>query len=756
MIDDAVNPKIKKQQRLHSGLQISGLVMALTRLDRQIEHALKMLPTVFGNDATHDPFRGMHISPEDVATLLGHQPGVPLFSGGNGISEQDGFNQLSEEFPRLAWLAQAFSLSSFDLDVLLLALAPEVDLRYERLYAYLQDDVTRRHPSVDLALNLLCSAMEEKIMRRNHFSSTGVLVLQGLLHVIPEANQSQLPLLAHYLKLDDQVVRFLLSQNGLDTRLISFCHFVIPQVKFKQLSLDKNIKARLSALANRAWKSKSQLRFYFCGPDNSGKQSAAEALAHELDTTLLVADFASFSDVNKNYGVLLRLVFREARFQEAVLYITGLDTLSIDDWASFYSHLVDNFSESAGITILAGTQPWTSNRQGLKEVISVSFSTPVLGERYTSWQTSLTTRGVKVDQATLNALTNRYRLTTHQIEEAVAMACNQALWETASNPKSQSSISDHSIARPTPSDLFTAARAQTGQDLGKLAHKIQPVHSWDDIVLPEDTKAQLHELCQRVAWHEQVMAEWGFGAKLSTGKGISALFAGSSGTGKTMAAEVIARELELDLYKIDLSGVVSKYIGETEKNLERLFSAATDANAILFFDEADALFGKRSEVHDAHDRYANIEISYLLQKMETYEGLAILSTNLRQNLDEAFVRRLAFTIHFPFPDEENRRLIWKKIWPSDNLLDSKIDLDYLARQFKLSGGNIKNIALLSAFLAAAEIKDSPGKNKNRDGSVKMAHLLHATRREYQKMGKNLTETELYGNLKEKNNEENDE
>jgi SpoVK/Ycf46/Vps4 family AAA+-type ATPase len=220
----------------------------------------------------------------------------------------------------------------------------------------------------------------------------------------------------------------------------------------------------------------------------------------------------------------------------------------------------------------------------------------------------------------------------------------------------------------------------------------------------------------------------GFGAKLSTGKGVNALFAGPSGTGKTMAAGILANELGLDLYKIDLSQVVSKYIGETEKNLDAIFTGAENSNIILFFDEADALFGKRSEVRDSHDRYANIEISYLLQKMEDYEGVAILATNLRQNLDEAFVRRLAFSIHFPFPDEADRRRIWDGIWPDGISLAKDVDLDLLARQFKLSGGNIKNIALAAAFLAAAD-----------GGIVNMSHLLHATRREFQKLGKVFTE-----------------
>jgi SpoVK/Ycf46/Vps4 family AAA+-type ATPase len=228
-----------------------------------------------------------------------------------------------------------------------------------------------------------------------------------------------------------------------------------------------------------------------------------------------------------------------------------------------------------------------------------------------------------------------------------------------------------------------------------------------------------------------VYDEWGFDRKLSLGKGLNVLFAGPSGTGKTMAAEVLAGELGLDLYKIDLSTVVSKYIGDTEKNLARIFAEAATSNAILFFDEADALFGKRSEVKDAHDRYANIEIGYLLQRMEEYEGVVILATNLRKNMDEAFVRRMHFTVEFPFPNAQDRRRIWAHIWPEATPRSAELDADVLARRFELAGGNIRNIALAAAFLAASD-----------GGVVTMAHLLHATRREYQKMGKIVTDGEF--------------
>ena len=228
-----------------------------------------------------------------------------------------------------------------------------------------------------------------------------------------------------------------------------------------------------------------------------------------------------------------------------------------------------------------------------------------------------------------------------------------------------------------------------------------------------------------------VYDQWGFEQKLSLGKGLNVLFAGPSGTGKTMAAEIMAGELGLELYKIDLSSIVSKYIGETEKNLSRIFTEAETSNVILFFDEADALFGKRTEVRDSHDRYANIEVNYLLQKMEEYDGVVILATNFRRNMDDAFVRRMHFTVEFPLPDAADRLRIWEKAWPQATPCSPDLDLEFMARQFEIAGAGIRNIALAAAFLAASN-----------GGKVNMAHLLHGTRREFQKMGKVVSEREF--------------
>jgi SpoVK/Ycf46/Vps4 family AAA+-type ATPase len=250
-------------------------------------------------------------------------------------------------------------------------------------------------------------------------------------------------------------------------------------------------------------------------------------------------------------------------------------------------------------------------------------------------------------------------------------------------------------------------------------------------VLPNDRIELLQEIRSTLQYRPLVYGDWGFDEKLSLGKGLNVLFAGPSGTGKTMAAEILACELGLELYKTDLSTIVSKYIGETEKNLSRIFTEAASSNAILFFDEADALFGRRSEVRDSHDRYANIEVNYLLQEMERYEGMAILATNLRKNMDEAFVRRMHFVVDFPFPSAEDRLRIWEGVLPENTPREPDLDFEFLAASFELTGGNLKNIALAAAFLAAAG-----------DGSVAMSHLIRATRREYQKMGKVLSGDEF--------------
>ena len=712
----------KKTELKRDDLYLHDLISALHRLDCLLERATAKAQEMFGPEAATDRYRGLYISEAEVERLLAREPGAPTLCSDDQLTEEPLSDSTTDDSSRLAWLQRDYGLSLFDLDLILIALAPELDRRYERLYAYLQDHVSCRRPSVDLALNLLCPEAITRIQRRNHFNPDAPLIQHGLLHLIPDSDDSHTSLLAHTLKLDEQIIRFLLHQTSLDARLVPFCQWVVSSKSIDGLSLDVKLKQMMPGLVRQACDENRPLRLYFHGSYGIGKRHTAAALATKIGLPLLVANLAQALEASLDFPQTLCLIFRYAWFHNAILFLDGLDSLRSDKQAIHYQQLIEALSKNAGVTILAGTQPLVPAGRHSLGLISVPFPIPDFIKRRACWQTNLAVTNIILDEADLDVLASRFRLTSNQIAESVATAHNCARWNTATR-----------TSQPTIDDLFKAARAQSRHDLSILAQKIEPFHSWDDIVLPEDTLTQLREICQRVAHRHHVLGMWGFDRKLSQGKGVNALFSGPSGTGKTMAADIVANDLGLDLYKIDLSGVVSKYIGETEKNLNRIFSVAENANAILLFDEADALFGKRSEVRDSHDRYANIEISYLLQKMEEYEGLSILTTNLRQNMDNAFVRRMAFAVNFPFPNRTSRRRLWEGIWPAEAPLDEDIDLDFLARQFKLAGGNIKNIALAAAFLAV-----------DTGGSIQMTHLLRATQREYQKMGKVLSEAEIKG------------
>ena len=625
----------------------------------------------------------------------------------------------------LPYLAQLFHLTAFEEQCLLVCLAPELDRKYEKLYAYLQDDVTRKKPSVDLVLDLLCQTIPEKLAVRLAFDPRSPLLKYRLLQLTDNSPEGPSPLLSRFLKLDDSTVNFLLGFEQMDVRLEPFARLVFARAELDQVPVGEQIQSRIRTFIDwhysKEQSRRSQIVFHFGGPYGSGKRLLAEAICHELKLPLLIAEAGKIAGGQVPFEEALWLLGREAALQSAALCIQDFDSLLAEDKHESLLKSLLEVTKTLTLTVfLLGSRSWKPLGL-LNDVAFIDLEIPIPddGIRKRLWKSHLNGRSPLATDAEAGELASKFRFTPGQIQDAVAAAGNLARWHSPAN------------RQLTAEDLHAACRAQSDPKLNRLARKIRPIHTWNDIVLPADPLAQLGEMCQRVAQSYRVLGEWGFGAKLSTGKGVNALFAGPSGTGKTMAAGILASELGLDLYKIDLSQVVSKFIGETEKNLDSIFTAAENSNIILFFDEADALFGKRSEVRDSHDRYANIEISYLLQKMEDYEGVAILATNLRQNLDEAFVRRLAFSIHFPFPDEADRRRIWFGIWPAGISLAKDVDLDLLARQFKLSGGNIKNVALAAAFLAAAD-----------GGIVKMSHLLHATRREFQKLGKVVTEFDL--------------
>lgn len=689
---------------------IAQLLPWLNWVDGRIRSALAAGQAVHGAESRTDSFRGFYITPHDVDRLLTQPPGHPLF-GHSGQGDFPEHMPLPFSFARLA---KACHLSAFDMAVVFIALAPEIDLRYERLYAYLQDDVSKKRPSVDLVLNLLCADVSTKLQMHARFQADAPLVRHGLIHLIPDSGRTDSPLLALFLQLDDLVIASLLGETSLDRRLTPSCEIFGPG-NSQDTSSHKHDCAKVQpALASTIADTSPPLRLYFEGPDHLEKRQAALIYASTHNRPLLLAHLAQMQAVSVDFESSLRVLFREAWFRDAVLFLDGYEAFHDADRPVHHRYLLQQLAEFEGTVFLAGTQPWKPQEQMPLGIATVSFGIPNTSRRLDCWRSSFQQHGIPLDEETVRSLATRFQLTSAQIADAAGSAAQRTRW------------TGNARRAPTSADLFEAARRQTRSTLAKLATHIDAARHWEDLILPEDAIVQLREVCAQFTHRQQVLTEWGFGRKLAYGTGINALFAGPSGTGKTMAAEIVANELGLDLYKIDLAGVVSKYIGETEKNLDKIFTTAEQANAILFFDEADALFGKRSEVKDSHDRYANLEISYLLQKMEQYEGIAILATNLRQNLDEAFVRRLAFIVQFPFPDEAMRRRIWAGIWPASVPLAEDVDLDTLAKQLKLSGGNIRNIALSAAYLAAGN-----GQIVTRE------HIQRATQREFQKLGKSL-------------------
>lgn len=706
----------------HQQASLEQLINLLTWLDKRLETAVAAAKSVLGTETEQTPYRGIQIDAQEVDRLLTQDPAIPSFvQDAIGTITLD-ISQVQEASP-LAWLQHSFTLDDFDLSILAIALAPELDRRYERLYVYLQDDVRCTRPTVDLSLNLLCTSAIEKLERRANFLPDAPLIRHGLLKLIPDPNQAQPALLAHIIKLDPIVIRLLLGESGLDERLKTFCQLHLPEIPIEDNLPKPDRQKALLTLVEIERRNRKPLTLYFSGIDKALKKHTAHAIAHGLQVPLFIVSLTNAkSDNIAEFSQKVQLLLLAVQFQNALIYIKDLEVVQTAEYHTLHQILLRHISQYSGIVMLAGIDEWHDAETQLKGVISLSFPMPDFEQRYFYWQHYLQAAGIPISDEDLRGLSDRFRLTSEQIVNAVATTLNQGRWENTryGNSSPLSSISSQ--------QLFTISRGLSGHDLKTLSTKIHPNYTWDDIVLPPYQKTQLREICDQVKYQHLVWEDWGFKSKKFLGRGLNVMFSGSSGTGKTMAAEVIAHELQLDLYKIDLSQIVSKYIGETEKNLNKIFNAATNANAILLFDEADALFGKRSNVKDAHDRYANLEVSYLLQKMEEYEGLAILTTNLRSNMDDAFIRRLQFIIDFLPPNEKQRHQIWCRAFPEDAPTVMDLGLSFLAHNFELTGANIRNIALMSAFLAAAK------------GSViERTHVIQAIHREYQKMGKILKE-----------------
>jgi hypothetical protein len=640
-----------------------------------------------------DRFRGLHVSAAKVQTLLDFErtPALPDEEAARLYqqveSEADRAEAAGTEL-RLRRLQRTFGLDGLDIELLLIALAPDVDSRFEPLYGYLHDDVSRRRASIGLWLEL-CGVEAHRAVAWERSTAGGRLV-KGRLLLVEEPDR---PFLTRSLRVPDRVGAFLLGGDAPDPSIAGLLYDCEPASVADRSGLSGWLGAdgRLAYVRER-----------------SGAAAAPEAAAALVAAgrPVLAVDLRRLKNDDEP-APLAGLLAREAALLDGGLIVGPIEILTARGAGA-----VQAFAEVSSPVILFGSGNWDP---AWSREVPFCCEAPATeaAERAAAWQAAVNGAAEGLDPA---AETAPFRLTPEQVRRAATAA---GLLARASGRPLEAA------------DLRAGARAQNGAGLERLARRVEPAVGFRDLVLPAEVLEQLRELTQRARHRDLVLDSWGMAGPASRRRGLNALFAGASGTGKTMAAEVVAREMGLDLYVVDLASVVDKYVGETEKNLDRIFAEAERVNGVLLFDEADALFGKRSDVSDAHDRYANVEVAYLLQRMEQFEGIAILATNLRSNLDEAFARRLDALIDFPEPEQQDRLRLWERCLGSAAPRAEALDLEFLARAFKLSGGNIRNIALTAAYAAAED-----------SAPIGMVHLVRATQREYRKLGRMVVESEF--------------
>jgi hypothetical protein len=651
-----------------------------------------------------DPFLGLYLSDEHVTRMLSTSLSAAIEPAGDAqlaaLEEAARRAEMAGASRRLLSLAQRAGLHELDVELLLVALVPDLDTRFERLYGYLNDDVTRRRATIGLGLEL-CGMSAWSGEARSRVSSDAPLIAGGLVQV----EEPDRPFLSRCLRVPDRVTAYLLGDDRPDpivTQLIR----PAPRAPSDRAPSGEAPSGAVPSALGAVLRDGVRLLYLQERPGGSGPSLAAAGLA-AAGLGALSIDLDHLDPSTELDGVV------KAVGREALLSGAGVIAGPIEAILDRAPGSVRALAALPGPVLLHGRASWEPAwSRTVPLVVDSIAGTPA--ERRSQWEGSL---GADAPPGLGDAdVMTQFLLSGEQVARAVEAARLQArLTGTDVNLE----------------HLRAGARAQNGAGLERLARRIQPSVGWDDLVLAPPTAEALRELAGRARRRELVLDSWRMRPGGGRGRGITVLFAGDSGTGKTMSAEVVAGDLGLDLYTINLATVVDKYVGETEKNLERIFIEADGVNAVLLFDEADALFGKRSEVRDANDRYANIEVGYLLQRMETFDGLAILATNLRANVDDAFVRRLDMIVDFPSPEAPLRLALWDRCLAPGVPRAADLDLDFCAQAFELSGGNIRSIALTAAYLAADSGRP-----------VTMADLIRAVHREYRKLGRMVVASEF--------------
>lgn len=606
-----------------------------------------------------------------------------------------------EELPALILLSSHLELSEFDSKVLLLCLAMEMDTRIAQLCAQAQADINRPYPTFALAFQMFDNPDWSVL------SPHAPLRHWRLLNINQHAIQT---LTGAALSIDERILNYIKGLNYLDDRLMPLFDPLYIDTGDKQdineplaYSQFQIVKQTVNHLNYSKTHEKAPV-IELVGHDSGSKQLISRYVALELGLNLYVIDMKMIPHETLEFETFTRLWQRESLLMPLALFIDATDDFD----ESILKRFLKRSTGVVFLNVLDSVTEYIHNKLTIEPV------KPTLQEQVNLWQDNLT----GLDEEKSKILAEQFSFSHNDILRLSKNSLNVVDGDQSAT-STQINI-----------NMWNECRFAARAGMDRLAKRIDVKSSWNKLVLPEEQLALLHQITSQVAKRNRVYEDWGFRDQMNRGLGINALFSGESGTGKSMAAEVIADALNLDLYRIDLSSVVSKYIGETEKNLRKLFDTAEDSGAILFFDEADSLFGKRSEIKDSHDRYANIEINYLLQRMEAYSGLAILATNSKEALDKAFIRRLRFIVDFPFPGLEQRKEIWQTIFPSNAPVDQNLDYDRLGK-LNLTGGSILNIVVNSAFLAA---KDSE--------CISMPLILNAARTEFMKIERPVKESDF--------------
>lgn len=652
-----------------------------------------------------DELRGLYVSDRQVDALLRQADGDDASAVDAADARIAALAACRRGETLLRTLATRLRLSRLEREVLFLALAPELDLRYETLYGYLNDDATRRHLTVDLAVRLLAPTPSRDV--RAALSTVARLAAVGVIEPLDPPGDRRVTLGGGWL-VSPLAAQYLLELPLADARLPATMRFLGQDTLAGELTLLTTgtramLEEHVASLAH--WP-----RLTVATGQGSAEQIAAlhyAATLHGIAVLLVPLDLARGDNASwLAHQPRLRLMAQLAG-ATVLLHGDGEDCGAPQATSRMARALRDLIGDGVPVMWATGTDTHWPQCVGELPHEPVVLPEASSDERSLAWRDAARRARITLPPALAGELAQRFVLPVSRIHAAVqSAACRQS--------------SDDDATRL---GLWRAAKAQSAQGLASLATRVVSPHGWHQLELPHAIDRTLREFTRAITQRETVYRDWQMATRTGRGTGLVALFAGASGTGKSMAAAVVANTVGLDMFRVDLSSVISKYIGETEKNLDRIFAAARDANALLFFDEADALLGKRSEVKDAHDRYANIEVAYLLQKLEEHHGVVVLATNLAKNLDQAFARRTHYVIEFPRPDAALRERLWRGMFPAAVPLADDLDFAQLAAQFETSGGEIQSIALEAAFLACADGKP-----------IAMAHLLQALTRHQVRQG----------------------